>query len=86
MAHQLNTYPNYLIKNGLKQLISVESITYSKLKLPNDRIQYKTTYDNELLYSVKIYAMTNKVFINDLIEYSINFININELKKEKTNK
>lgn len=84
-ADDLNTHPNHLIENGLKNLLSMEKFLFTKFKRPDDRIQFKTTYDNELLNRVKKYAKTNNVFINDLIEISVNYINIKEFRKEKTN-
>ena len=42
--------------------------------------QYKTTYDKELLENVKEFAKNHHLFINDVIEYSVKFININQIK------
>ncbi len=47
---------------------------------PNDRIQYKTTYDKELLIQLKEFAKKHNLFINDVIEYSIQYIDIKKSK------
>lgn len=80
LAKQNNTHVNYLIENGLENVLSQGIITFNKELRPKDRVQYKTTYDKELLDSVKEFASTHDLYINDVIEYSINFIDINNIK------
>ena len=74
MAIETNTHVNYLLENGLKSVIAQEEISFNIEMRPTDRIQYNTTYDNELLADVKEFAKKNKLFINDVIEYSVQFI------------
>ena len=69
---------NYLIENGLQTVLALEVITYNKDSRPKDRIQYKTTYDKKLLDLVKEFAKRHHLFINDVIEYSVKYINIIE--------
>lgn len=80
IAVEYDTYPNYLIESGLKKVLSQDFINYNKESRPKDRIQYKTTYDKELLDKVKEFAKRNDLFINDVIEYSVNFIDIENIK------
>ena len=56
LAKENDTYVNYLIENGLQTVLAQEVITYNKESRPKDRIQYKTTYDKELLDQVKEFA------------------------------
>jgi DNA-binding transcriptional regulator WhiA len=74
MAKETNTHVNYLLENGLKSVLAQEEISFHKGMRPTDRIQYNTTYDNDLLADVKEFAKKNKLFINDVIEYSVQFI------------
>lgn len=80
LADEYNTYSNYLLENGLKHLITQEVITYDKNLRPKDRVQYKTTYDQELLETVKLKAKELNLFINDLIEHSVDYIDYEDLK------
>ena len=80
LAEENDTYVNYLIETGLQTVLSQGVITYNKKSRPKDRVQYKTTYDKELLEQVKEFAKNHHLFINDVIEYSVKFINIKNIK------
>jgi hydroxymethylpyrimidine pyrophosphatase-like HAD family hydrolase len=58
------------------------TIIFNKENRPKDRIQYKTTYDKELLEQVKQFAKDHELYINDVIEYSIKFIDLNKVKDQ----
>jgi hypothetical protein len=81
LAQKNNTHVNYLLETGLENVLANGVINFDKQSRPNDRVQYKTTYDKKLLDSVKIFAKQNNLYINDVIEYSVNFINIEKVKK-----
>ncbi|MGZ4161052.1 MAG: rRNA methyltransferase [Neobacillus sp.] len=80
LAIQYNTHPNYLIESGLQNVLSLGVITFNKESRSKDRIQYKTTYDKELLDNVKEFAKKHNLFINDVIEYSVKFIDLEKTK------
>jgi hypothetical protein len=80
LANENNTHVNYLIESGLKKVLSQDVITFNKDSRPKDRIQYKTTYDKELLVNVKEFAKNHNLFINDVIEYSVNYIDMEQVK------
>lgn len=80
LAKEHHTHVNYLIENGLLQLIQQNDITFNKENRPSDRVQFKTTYDQELLEEVKVFAQKHNLFINDVIEYSTNKIIISDVK------
>jgi len=82
MATENGTHVNYLLENGLRKVLSEGIITFNKESRPKDRIQYKTTYDEELLESVKKFAKAHELFINDVIEYSVQFIDVETVKDE----
>ncbi|MBY0223953.1 rRNA methyltransferase [Sporosarcina aquimarina] len=87
LSEEYNTYSNYLLENGLRNIITHDVIQYDKNLRPKDRIQYKTTYDKELLETVKQLAKEQKLFINDVIEYSVDHIDFSDLKtKEHKNR
>ncbi|MCT2536274.1 rRNA methyltransferase [Aquibacillus koreensis] len=81
LAKQHYTHPNYLLESGLQQVLAQGVIDYNKKNRPKDRIQYKTTYDKELLDQVKAFAKEHSLFINDVIEYSVEHIDFNNIKK-----
>ena len=74
MAKEKDTHVNYLLEIGLQNVLAHGVIAYNKESRPKDRVQYKTTYDQELLDRVKEFAKQNHLFINDVIEYSTKFI------------
>lgn len=76
IAKEKNTRINYLIESGLEKVLEQDFISCSKNMLPKDRIQYKTTYDHELLSEIKNFAKRNKLFVNDVIEHSVRFIDV----------
>ncbi|ARJ37571.1 rRNA methyltransferase [Sporosarcina sp. P21c] len=80
LSEELDTYSNYLLENGLRNVLAAGVIEYDKNLRPIDRIQYKTTYDQELLESVKKFAKDHKLFINDVIEYSVGHIDFDDIK------
>lgn len=80
LAAENNTHVNYLIENGLKNVLTEGVISYNKETRPKDRIQYKTTYDKELLEGVKEFAKKNQLFMNDVIEYSVQYIDDDNVK------
>ncbi|KQL53966.1 rRNA methyltransferase [Heyndrickxia shackletonii] len=80
LALEFDSHVNYLIENGLKNVLTQGVITYNKETRPKDRVQYKTTYDKELLENVKKFAKEHHLYINDVIEYSVQFIDLNNIK------
>lgn len=80
LAEENDTYVNYLIETGLQIVLAQGVITFNKKSRPKDRVQYKTTYDKELLEQVKEFAKNHDLFINDVIEYSVKFIDTKNIK------
>ncbi len=80
ISEQNDTHVNYLLESGLKTLLIEDSISFNKENRPKDRVQYKTTYDAELLKQVKDFAKDHDLFINDVMEYSVKFIDVKESK------
>ena len=80
LAVEHDTHVNYLIESGLQNVLSQGIITFNKESRPKDRVQYKTTYDQILLEKVKEFAKKHHLFINDVIEYSVNFIDLEHIK------
>ena len=80
MADEHDTYINYLLETGLENVLNSGEIIFNKETRPKDRIQYKTTYDKDLLEKVKQFAKDHHLFINDVIEYSVSYIDIEKSK------
>ncbi|EZH67406.1 rRNA methyltransferase [Bacillaceae bacterium JMAK1] len=85
LAKQYDTHPNYLLESGLQVVLEQGIVHFDKNNRPKDRIQYKTTYDKDLLSNVKEFAKEQKLYVSDVLEYSVQFIDFNSVKK-KSNK
>ena len=83
IAAENDTHVNYLLETGLKSVLIQGFISFDKKTRPKDRIQYKTTYDKELLESVKVFAKSNNLFVNDVLEYCVQYIDIENSKDSK---
>lgn len=83
LADEHNTYINYLLETGIQTVLDNDFIQYDKTLRPKDRVQYKTTYDKQLLKKLKQFAADHKLFINDVIEYSVNYINPAKARKKE---
>lgn len=81
LAKENNTFVNYLLESGLQIVLSQGVIMFNKETRPKDRVHYKTTYDKELLANVKQFAKDHGIYTNDVIEYSVKFINLEQIKK-----
>ena len=81
LASEHDTRINYLLETGLKALLEDGFISFSKKARPKDRVQYKTTYDRELLNQVRKFAEDHNLFVNDVIEYSSRHIDPGKSKQ-----
>lgn len=82
-AREHRTSVNYILENGLKNLLGYKLKSLNVQTRPKDRIQFKTTYDQKILAEVKQLAISNKLHANDVIEYSVQFIDWNRLSHKK---
>ncbi|OCA90711.1 rRNA methyltransferase [Bacillus sp. FJAT-27225] len=82
LAKEHETNVNYLLETGLESVLDQGVITFNKEARPKDRVQYKTTYDKELLERIKHFAKNHNLYINDVLEYSAGYINLDKAKKE----
>lgn len=80
IALEHDTHVNYLLETGLQKVLAEGFITYNKESRPKDRVQYKTTYDKELLEEIKEFAKKHQLFINDVIEYSAAYVDAENAK------
>lgn len=69
---------NILFENGIKNLLEQERIFISK-ELKKDRVQFKTTFNPELMVMMKELAKEQHVYINDVLEHCVKFIKVSEL-------
>lgn len=83
IADSHNTHINYLLETGFINLLTQEDgISFNKEQRPKDREHYKTTYDKELFEEIKALAKNNDLYINDVIEYSTQFIDVENSKNK----
>lgn len=81
LSKEHGTQINYLIENGLIAVLEENYISFDKKLRPKDRSQFNTNYDKELLEEVKRFAKKNRLYINDVIEYSTKLIYLDGTKK-----
>lgn len=81
LAVENNTHVNYLIENGLENVLTHKDKVLIKPVDSKDRIQYKSTYDKQLLNDIKELAKHKRVFINDVLEYSVQYIDLTKVKR-----
>lgn len=80
LALEHETHVNYILETGMKRMLQVNKIEFDKTERPKDRIQYKTTYDQQLLQEIRRFAKEKNLFINDIIEYSSKYIDLTDVK------
>lgn len=81
IADKHHTYINYLLENGLHNMFEL-GIQPIKIKpKPKDRIQFQTSYDKDLLQRLKKIAKEYRITSNDIIEQSIQYIDLKQIKK-----
>ncbi|MEI4768129.1 rRNA methyltransferase [Psychrobacillus sp. FJAT-51614] len=80
MAEQNNTHIGYLLENGFENILKEGTIIFDKKKRPKDRVEFRTTCDKEILDKLRLFAKSNSLNLNDVIEASFSFINISEVK------
>lgn len=80
LAKRNDTHINYLLETGLNAVLAADVIVFNKALRPKDRVQYKTSYDKELLKKVREFAKKNGLCANDVIEYSVSYIDTASVK------
>lgn len=84
VAERHDSTVGFLLENGYEHLLeSKEEIVYRKGHRPKDRVEFRTTCDEVIFTKIKALAKENKINLNDLIEYSMQYIKPEEAKKEK---
>ncbi|MBD8028025.1 rRNA methyltransferase [Ureibacillus sp. Re31] len=80
LAEEHKTHVGYLLENGFENILEVNYINFDKNKRPKDRIEFRTTCNKETLENLRKLAKENKLNLNDVIETSIAYINIEQVK------
>ena len=80
IAKKNDTHVNYLLEAGLTKVLESDVIVYNKALRPKDRIQYKTSYDKDLIAKTREFAKKNGLCANDVIEYGVAYIDLNDVK------
>ena len=84
LAIKHNTKINHLIENGLTNMLLQDELSWNQITKSMDRIQYKTTYDKDLLLNLKAFAKERDLYINELIELSVQFIDIKKSRGDSS--
>ncbi|MEK5215719.1 rRNA methyltransferase [Psychrobacillus sp. FSL H8-0487] len=79
-AKESNSHIGYLLENGFENILNESALMYDKKNRPKDRIEFRTTCDKETLESLRLFAKSNKLNLNDVIEASESYINIEDVK------
>lgn len=86
-AKDNNTHINYILENGLENFLSssideddIAQIKETRWNSLKDRQQYGSLYDETILESMRSFAKAHKLFLNDIVEYSVNYVQITNVK------
>lgn len=80
LAEKNDTHINYLLETGLAAVLASDVITFNKAARPKDRVQYKTSYDKDLIAKTRDFAKRNGLCTNDVLEYSASYIDLDNIK------
>ena len=80
LANEYDTHVGYLLENGFERLLKENYIKFDKKQRPKDRVEFRTTCNEETLEKLKIFAKENELNLNDVIEASSTLINVEEVK------
>ena len=80
LAVQHETHIGYLLEDGFLHMLQQGHINYDKKNRPNDRIEFRTTCDDELLEQLREFAKLQQLNLNDVIEESAKYIRVEEVK------
>lgn len=80
MAAMHDTHIGYLLENGFLSLLQKGTISYNKKNRPKDRVEFRTTCDEELLAQLKDFAKSQQLNLNDVIEESVKYIQLDQVK------
>lgn len=80
LAADHNTHIGYLLENGYINLLQSETISFNKKNRPKDRVEFRTTCDEQLLVHLKGFAKNQQLNLNDVIEESVKYIQFDEVK------
>jgi hypothetical protein len=79
-AEESNTHIGYLLESGFESILNEDTIIFDKKNRPKDRVDFRTTCDKDILNKLKIFAKTNTLNLNDVIEASVNYIDKSKVK------
>lgn len=80
LAVEHDTHIGYLLENGYLNLLQSETISYNKKNRPKDRVEFRTTCDEQLLAHLKDFAKQQQLNLNDVIEESVKYIRLEDVK------
>lgn len=80
LAAEHDTHIGYLLENGYLNLLQNKTISYNKKNRPKDRVEFRTTCDEQLLSHLKDFAKQQQLNLNDVIEESVKYIQFEEVK------
>lgn len=81
MAAENDSHIGYLLENGFENILKEEAIIFDKKNRPKDRVEFRTTCNIEILEQLKVFAKTNHLNLNDIIEASYAFIDTKNVKR-----
>lgn len=82
ISEKENTHISYLLENGLNNILKDNSFYFNKKNRLKDKIEFRTTCDKEILEKAKELAKIHKLNFTDIIQASVKYIKIEEIKKK----
>lgn len=83
LAEDYNSHISYLLENGLENIVLDQNFSFCKTKRLKDKVEFKTTCNKEILHQAKDFAKSHKLNFTDIIQCSVNYINLSQIKNKE---
>lgn len=75
-----DTHISYLLENGFQNLLRDESFVFLKKSRLKDKVEFRTTCDQEILEQAKALARAHKLNFTDIVQAAVDYVDISEAK------
>ena len=82
LAASEDTHVSYLLENALQNLLLDNDFVFLKEHRLRDKVEFRTTCDKNTLENAKAFAKEHKLNFTDVIQASVNYIDLSEIKSK----
>ena len=77
-----DTHISYLLENGFQNLLRDKSFVFLKKNRLKDKVEFRTTCDQEVLEKAKAFAREHKLNFTDVVQEAVGYVDISEVKRK----